>query len=72
MIARAREVLDRLEANDRARGPRGVIDDLPLFAAAKAEEPKEAVALVIAPKRQCIERVRSSPERAQSPIDWSP
>jgi DNA mismatch repair protein MutS len=42
VIARAREVLDRLEANDRARGPKGVIDDLPLFAAglgaAKAEE----------------------------------
>ena len=38
VIARAREVLDRLEANDRARGPKAVIDDLPLFAAAAQPE----------------------------------
>ena len=46
VIARAREVLDRLEANDRARGPKGVIDDLPLFSvnlgAAKAEDKEDA------------------------------
>jgi len=32
-------------ANDRARGPKGVIDKLPLFAAAASAEPKEDVAL---------------------------
>ena len=46
VIARARAVLDRLEANDRARGPKGVIDDLPLFSvnlgAAKAEDKEDA------------------------------
>ena len=41
VIARARQVLDRLEANDRARGPKGVIDDLPLFAAAAKAEDKD-------------------------------
>ncbi|MDH3740261.1 MAG: DNA mismatch repair protein MutS, partial [Hyphomicrobiales bacterium] len=45
VIARAREVLDRLEANDRARGPKAVIDDLPLFAAAAKAEDKEDAAL---------------------------
>ena len=33
-------MLDRLEANDRARGPKGVIADLPLFAAAAKAEDK--------------------------------
>ena len=45
VIARAREVLDKLEANDRARGPKGLIDDLPLFAASAKAEPKEDAAL---------------------------
>ncbi|HSG95875.1 MAG TPA: DNA mismatch repair protein MutS, partial [Afifellaceae bacterium] len=52
VIARARQVLDQLEANDRARGPKGLIDDLPLFAAAaKAEdrdEPEAALAALAA------------------------
>jgi DNA mismatch repair protein MutS len=38
-------VLDRLEANDRTRGPKGAIDDLPLFAAAAKAEEKEDAAL---------------------------
>ena len=45
VIARAREVLDKLEANDRARGPKGLIDDLPLFAASAKPEPKVDAAL---------------------------
>jgi len=45
VIARAREVLDKLEANDRARGPKGLIDDLPLFAASAKPEAQEDAAL---------------------------
>ena len=33
-------MLDKLEANDRARGPKGLIDGLPLFAATAKAEPK--------------------------------
>jgi DNA mismatch repair protein MutS len=48
VIARAREVLDRLEANDRARGPKAVIDDLPLFAAAAKAEDKDRLDAALA------------------------
>ena len=43
VIARVRDVLTRLEANDRARGKKAVIDDLPLFAASAAPEPQDTL-----------------------------
>ncbi len=43
-VARAREVLDALEAGERARGaqPAALIDDLPLFSAALAAPPQQS------------------------------
>jgi DNA mismatch repair protein MutS len=44
VVARARAVLEALEAGERARGasPRALIDDLPLFAAAAPRKPEPA------------------------------
>ncbi len=60
-----REVLDRLEANDRARGPKGLIDDLPLFAAsAKPEPPEPKVEAALAALDE-IDADAISPRQAQ-------
>ncbi len=42
VVARAREVLKQLEATDRSAPAHALIDDLPLFSAARAHEPAEA------------------------------
>ncbi len=41
VVARAREVLKQLEATDRTAPAHALIDDLPLFSAARPEEPAE-------------------------------